>query len=83
MTQLNSPQAWQEYVKVLYDIHEQHPLTNPRGSHSWEFTFFYSTKGRDAIHRLLFRKCQDHDRLLGEHFICNVKFSPQNGQNVP
>ena len=55
-----------EHAKVLYDIPRQPP---PHGPLPHESTFFTSQNVRNAIDWLQFGKAQDHDGLVGEHFI--------------
>ena len=57
-------QKWHEYAKVLYDIPGQPPLPHPH-----ESTFFTPQNVRNAIDQLQFGKVQDHDGLVGGHFI--------------
>ena len=60
---------WHEYAKVLYDIPGQPPLPHPNASRPHESTLFTPRNVRNAIDRLQFGKAQDHDGLVGEHFI--------------
>ena len=68
-TQVTSPPLWHEYAKVLYDILGQPPLPHPRGSRPHESTSFTPQNIGNAIDWLQFGKGQDHDGLVGDHFI--------------
>ena len=57
---------WHEYAKVLPG---QPPPPHPHGSCPHESTFFTPQNVRNVIDRLQFEKAQDHDGLVGEHFI--------------
>ena len=58
-----------EYAKVLYDILGQTSLPHPHGSTPDKSTFFTPQNVRNAIDWLQFGTAQDHDGLVGEHFI--------------
>ena len=60
---------WHEYAKVLYGILGQPPLTHTHCSHPHESALFTPQNVRNAIDRLQFGKAQDHDGLVGKHFI--------------
>ena len=69
-TPVTSPQVWHKYAKVLlYGISGQPPLPQPHGSRPHKSTFFTLQNVRNAIDQLQFGKAQDHDGLVGEHFI--------------
>ena len=57
-----------EYAKVLYDIPGQASLPHPHGSLPHEPPFLLHNV-RKAIDQLQFGKTQDHNGLVGEHFI--------------